>query len=147
MSAEARRRALRAVLHLAVAAATLAGCAHGPPAGAERQAPLPPVRLDASDDRGYARLVLGQELTVTLPVPPAASLLTWRVGELDRAVVEVRGQPMRAPSLGEVGSGQTEMFRFRAVGPGQADVELYLTRAGELPLSQSQVFVVHVTVE
>jgi len=61
----------------------------------------------------------------------------WEVFELEESILRQMGEPEFQPESEALGAGGTETFRFQAMSPGQAALELVYHRPweeGEEPL-------------
>ena len=87
-----------------------------------------------SDDGSTLSLSPGQVLLVRLPSNPTTGY-RWKVVAIDEVVLKQVGEaeftPYQTGRIPLAGAGGTELFRFRAVGPGKTTLRLEYVRPWE----------------
>ena len=107
------------------------------------------VQLDQNDNGTDVRLTVGEEMELRLPSNSSTGY-AWRlVGDLDEDVIQVASSEYEPDegSEDEDGGGGTEIWRFRARGPGSVPVALEYVFEGGEEREAANEFSVSVTVE
>jgi len=110
---------------------------------------FPDVNVDDDDDGGQVVLKQGQVLVVTLESNPSTGY-SWAVVENQNSILAQQGdsefiQPEQSdPPM--VGAGGWEVFRFKAISPGQETLELVYRRAWETDAEPANTFSIDVVV-
>ena len=106
------------------------------------------ISLTDADNGKQIALQPGDILTVTLESNPTTGY-SWQVMGIDNAILTQDGDPeykQVSGSEGLVGAGGTETFRFKAVGSGNASLELGYLRPWE-SVPPIQTFTIQVVVQ
>ena len=106
------------------------------------------TRITDADNGKQISIKPGDVVTVTLESNPTTGY-SWQVMEIDNAILIQDGDPEYKQSSGSdglVGAGGTETFHFRAVGSGNASLELGYMRPWE-SVPPIQTFTIQVVVQ
>ena len=106
------------------------------------------TNLTSADNNRQITAKAGDTLTLTLDSNPTTGY-SWQVMEIDNAILIQDGDPEYKQSSGSdglVGAGGTETFHFRAVGSGNASLELGYMRPWE-SVPPIQTFTIQVVVQ
>jgi inhibitor of cysteine peptidase len=104
---------------------------------------MTPLTLTQADDGRAIDLVVGAVVRIELPENPTTGY-RWALGEIDDAVVALRGEHYRGPKAGDgdgdsdgsgdlAGGGGLRVVELAAVGAGLTSVAAQLRRAWEPP--------------
>lgn len=142
---------------LLVTAGLLAACgeddddsANPSPTEAATQAAFPnEVQLTDSDDGTTVQLANGGTLIVALPSNPTTGY-SWSVSESSGAQLQLQGEPAFVPAGSTtpvLGAGGTEVFTFKAVDDGKADLKLEYRRPFEPNAAPEKTFSASVEIQ
>lgn len=85
-----------------------------------------PVSLAEQDDGTTLLLKSGSVFEVRLYATPDAGY-TWAMAQMDEGMLRPEGEVRFAP-VGGIGAGGEQVFRFRAVAPGQSRLLMHYVR-------------------
>lgn len=133
----AGRRVILLAIGLAACAALSLGCTSTPPAA---------VELNAKDSGSTQQLAIGQELVITLTSNPTTGY-RWAVdGTLPEQLEQV-GESTYSSESTLAGAGGQEVWTFRGVQPGSAELRLKYWRSFEPTAQPPETFAVTVDVK
>jgi predicted secreted protein len=107
------------------------------------------INVNEENDGGQVELELGQILVVTLESNPTTGY-SWQQAENQEPILEQMGEAEFKPSeTGEsplVGTGGWEIFRFKAISPGQMTLKLIYRRPWEEGVEPVKTFTLDVII-
>jgi inhibitor of cysteine peptidase len=100
------------------------------------------MELTVADNGKTFKATVGEVITLSLEGNPTTGF-NWQTTAIQGNAVEAAGKPEYVPQPhppGTVGTGGTFIWKFRAIKPGKAIVELEYVRPGEKDIPPAETF-------
>jgi inhibitor of cysteine peptidase len=112
---------------------------------AKETSPLGEVNIGPEDNGKRVEVNAGDTLRLSLPSHPTTGY-RWEVVEIDEDVLRQVGEPEFQPESELLGAPGEQIFRFHAVGEGQAMLKLIYHRSWEKDVEPADTFRIQVAV-